>query len=69
MATSRGQLKTVRYFSRLFPDFQSIQINSKPEDIEAYLLGQMSRLPDFVMQNIEIQELIKSEIMKRSDGM
>ena len=69
MATSREQPKTVKLFNRFFPDFQSIQIKSKPEDIEAYLLGQMSRLPDFVMQNIEVQELIKSEVMKRSDGM
>lgn len=69
MATSRGGISTVALFDRLFPNFKSIQINSKPDDIEAFLLGEMSRLPDVVMQNIEVQEFIKSEIMKRASGV
>ncbi|OAP55741.1 hypothetical protein AYL99_09893 [Fonsecaea erecta] len=69
MATSRMDDRTEKLFHHLFPDFRSMQINSKSDDMEAFLLGRMSRLPDVVLQNIEVQSFIKDEIMKRSGGI
>ena len=69
MATSRPSLGTDQLFAHMFPDYRRLGIRQTQEDIEAYLAGQMHRLPDVVMRNTDLQAYIKTEIMSHSEGV
>lgn len=62
--------------SRRIPDIMekfegnpTLEIRADDEDVLKYLDGQMSELPSFVRQSIELQEDIKAAIVKAVDGM
>ncbi len=46
-----------------------LEIRASNEDVRRYLDGQMFRLPTFVTRNPELQEEIKTDIVKAVDGM
>ena len=52
-----------------FKDSSSLEISAKPQDIKAYLQGQMAALPNFVQRNFQLQEHIKAVISQATDGM
>jgi hypothetical protein len=47
----------------------SLEIHASDEDVRRYLDGQMTRLPSFVLRNADLQEEIKTEIVKAVQGM
>jgi hypothetical protein len=53
---------------RLFRNTSTRVVRASSEDIEAFLAGQMSRLPDFVMRSPELQDFVKSQIHEASMG-
>jgi hypothetical protein len=62
--------------SRFIPDVQKyfegsiiLEIRASSSDVQRYLDGEMSLLPEFVSENLALQEEIKSEIIKAVDGM
>ncbi|CAI7569589.1 unnamed protein product [Penicillium manginii] len=62
--------------SRLIPDIQhqfqdelSVEIRASDEDVQRYLAEHMSRLPSCVFQDRELQETIKTEIVRAACGM
>jgi hypothetical protein len=72
-AKTRTKLFTT---SRPIPDIEkefkgclSHEILASNEDIQRYLDGHMSQLPTFVLSRPELQEEIKTEIVKAVDGM
>jgi hypothetical protein len=46
-----------------------LEIRANDEDVQRYLDGHMSRLPSFVLRRHDLQEEIKTEIIKAVDGM
>ena len=69
MATSRSDLRTNRLFAEMFPGYRKLEVLPTQEDIEAYLVGQMHRLPDVVMRDTDLQDYIKTNIMRRCGGV
>ncbi len=69
MATSRPDFRTKQNFAIMFPEHRSLEIRQTQEDIEAYLVGQMHRLPDVVMRDADLQHYITTEIMSVSHGL
>jgi hypothetical protein len=65
-ATSRFILEIMKEF-----DGRStlLEIRANDEDVQRYLDGHMSRLPSFVLRRHDLQEEIKTEIIKAVDGM
>jgi NACHT domain len=73
------QAKTdVSFFatSRCIPEMRkefessiSVEIRASQDDVQTYLDGHMSKLPLCVLRNSDLQEEIKTEIMKAVDGM
>jgi Cdc6-like AAA superfamily ATPase len=62
--------------SRFIPDimkefegFVSLEIRASNEDVRRYLDGHMSQLPSFVVRSHDLQDEIKTEIVKAVDGM
>lgn len=62
--------------SRPIPDIMGVfegnptlEIRAQDEDVLKYLDGQMSGLPSFVTQSIELQKEIKAAVIKAVDGM
>jgi Cdc6-like AAA superfamily ATPase len=62
--------------SRLIPEIReqfkesiSLEIRASEEDVRRYLDGHMFRLPGFVIKSPELQEEIKTEIIRSIDGM
>jgi hypothetical protein len=47
----------------------TLEIHASDEDVRRYLDGQMTRLPSFVLRNADLQEEIKTEIVKAVQGM
>lgn len=47
----------------------SIEIRASSDDVRRYLDNHLSQLPGFVSDNLELQEEIKTEIVKAVDGM
>lgn len=64
-ATSRFLPQITDYFERSV----SLEIRASDEDISRYLDGRMFGLPSFVLRNLELQQEIKTEIIKSVDGM
>ena len=69
MATSRPDFQINQILAQTFTEHRSLEIRPTQEDIEAYLVGQMHRLPDVVMQDMDLQDYIKTKIMSLSDGV
>ena len=69
MATSRPNFRTNQLFAEMFPGHRSLEKRQTQEDIEAYLVGQMHRLPDVVMRDTKLQDYIMTEIMSLSHGV
>ena len=46
-----------------------LEIRATKEDVRRYLDGHMFRLPGFVARSLELQEEIKTDIVKVVDGM
>jgi hypothetical protein len=47
----------------------TLEIRASSEDIRTYIDGQISHLPSFVARNPDLQNDIKTEIVKAIDGM
>jgi len=47
----------------------SLEIRASDEDVRKYLDGHMLQLPSFVLRSLDLQEEIKTEIIKAVDGM
>ncbi|KAH8586052.1 ankyrin repeat protein, partial [Bisporella sp. PMI_857] len=63
---------TSRIIPEIMEKFQgsiSLEIRASEQDVRKYVNGQISHLPYFVGRNPELQEKIKSEIVKVVDGM
>ena len=69
MATSRQDFRTNQLFAEMFPGYRNLEIRQTQTDIEAYIVGQMHRLPNVVMRDTRLQDYIKTEIMMRSNGV
>ena len=69
VATSRPDFQINQLFAATCPGYQSLEIRQTQEHIEAYLLGQMHRLPDIVMRDTDLQHHITTEIMSLSQGV
>lgn len=65
MVTSRPILK----IAQKFQDALQLEIRASDVDVQKYLEGQMSRLASCVIRNTNLQETIKSHILKAVDGM
>ena len=62
--------------SRFIPDViekfkhdPSLEIRANEEDVQRYVNGHISNLPSFVGRNLDLQNEIKTEIIKAVDGM
>lgn len=66
MATSR---QNSQLFTEIFPGYRVLEIRQTQEDIEAYLVGQMHRLPNVVMRDTKLQHHIMTETMSLSHGV
>jgi hypothetical protein len=63
---------TSRHIPGILETFQGsilLEVRASYEDVRGYIDGQMSELPHFVKNNPELQEEIKTEIVKAVDGM
>ncbi|OBT51264.1 hypothetical protein VE04_08627 [Pseudogymnoascus sp. 24MN13] len=70
--TGANLLVTSRFIPHIVEEFQgapSLEIRASDGDVKRYLDGQSSRLPSFVRRNLDMQEQIKTEIIKAVDGM
>ena len=47
----------------------SLEIRASDDDVRRYLDGHMAQLPSFVLRSVELQEDVKSEIVKHVKGM
>ena len=64
-ATSRFILEIEKEFKRDL----LLEIRARDEDVRKYLGGHMFQLPSFVLNNLDLQEEIKTSIVKAVDGM
>lgn len=64
-ATSRSILD----INKRFEGSMKLEIQASNQDIQTYLNGNKSQLPRCALQNLELQEEIKTEIIKAVDGM
>lgn len=63
---------TSRYIPTITEMFQSgisLTIRAADEDVRKYLDGCIHRLPTFIQRRSDLQEEIKTEIVKSADGM
>jgi hypothetical protein len=63
---------TSRPISSIEKEFKGntmLEIRASEEDVRRYLEGHMFRLPGFVVRSLELQEEIKTRIVKAVDGM
>jgi Cdc6-like AAA superfamily ATPase len=63
---------TSRHIASIEKEFEGnpiLDIRASEEDVRRYLESHMFRLPGFVVRSIELQEEIKSNIVKAVDGM
>ncbi|KAH0537365.1 hypothetical protein FGG08_005844 [Glutinoglossum americanum] len=65
MATSRPVPKIMQEFQQAI----RLEIRASDGDVQRYLEGQMPRMASCVMRNINLQEIIKSNIIDVVDGM
>lgn len=70
--TRTNLLVTSRFIPHITEKFQegaSLEIRATNEDVWRYLDEHLSHLPPFVHRNSDLQELIKTRIVKAVDGM
>jgi NACHT domain len=70
--TGANFFATSRFIPEIIKDFKgsvSLEIRAHDEDVRRYLDGHMSLLPSFVLRSRDLQEEIKTEIIKVVDGM
>ena len=63
---------TSRFIPEITEKFKggtSLEIRASNEDVRKYLDGHIFRLPQFVVRNPELQDEIKTEIVRLVDGM
>lgn len=61
--------RPIESIEKLFEENSRLEIRASEEDVQRYLDGHMFRLPEFVVQSLELQEEIKTGIIKAVDGM
>jgi hypothetical protein len=66
-ATSRPSLYIEREFK--LRECMSLEVLASDEDVHKYLDGHMSELPAFVLKKPDLQEEIKTGIMRAVEGM
>lgn len=52
-----------------FCNSPSLELRASETDVRRYIEGQMPRLPKFVLKSTELQEEIKAQIVRKTDGM
>jgi len=70
--TGTSLFATSRYIPEVMKEFKgsvSLEIRASDEDMQKYLDGHMSELPSFILRSHDLQEEIKTEIVKAADGM
>jgi Cdc6-like AAA superfamily ATPase len=70
--TGASLFATSRFIPEIMKQFEesiSLEIRAIREDVQRYLDGHMSQLPSCVSRNRDLQEEIKTEIIKAVDGM
>lgn len=63
---------TSRFIPEIMKEFErgtSLEIRASDKDVQKYLDANMSQLPSFVLRSPDLQERIKTEIVKAVDGM
>ena len=63
---------TSRFIPEIMTEFEGsvlLEIRASDEDVQRYLDGHISLLPSFVLRCLDLQEEIKTEIIKAVDGM
>ena len=61
--------RSISSIEKEFAENIMLEIHASEEDVRRYLQGHMYRLPGFVVRNLELQEEIKTRIIKAVDGM
>jgi hypothetical protein len=70
--TGANFFATSRFIPEITTKFEgnvSVEIRASDEDVRRYLDGHMSQLSSFVVRNPDLQEEIKTEIIRAVDGM
>lgn len=70
--TKANLFVTSRFIPEIMREFEgcvSLEIHASDEDVRRYLDGHMSQLPSFVLRSLDLQEEIKTAIIKTVDGM
>ena len=70
--TGASLFATSRFIPNITEEFKgspSLEIRANDKDVRGYLDGQMSQLRPFVLRNPDLQEEIKTEIVKAVNGM
>jgi Cdc6-like AAA superfamily ATPase len=70
--TGANFFATSRFIPEIIKDFEgciSLEIRASDGDVQRYLDGHMSMLPSFVSRSLDLQEEIKTEIIKAVNGM
>ena len=70
--TGTNLLVTSRFIPEIVKQFEgclSLEIRACDEDVQGYLDGHMFRLPSFVLRSPDLQDEIKTGIIKAVDGM
>jgi hypothetical protein len=52
-----------------FKQSPSLDILANEQDLRSYVDGRISDLPSFVQRQLDLQEVIKTEIVKAVDGV
>jgi len=61
--------RSIPEITEMFKRSMSLEIRASEEDVRRYLEGHMSKLPGFVGRSSDLQEEIKTGVIKAVDGM
>ncbi|KAH0563314.1 hypothetical protein GP486_002120 [Trichoglossum hirsutum] len=70
--TATSLMVTSRYIPTIMQEFEGslqLEIRASDEDVQTYLYGQMSQLPQCVMKCESLQELVTKSIVSAANGM
>jgi hypothetical protein len=70
--TKASLFGTSRFIPEIEKEFTgslSLEIRASDEDVQRYIDGHISQLPSFVIRSLNLQEEIKTEIIRAVDGM
>jgi hypothetical protein len=70
--TGANLFATSRFIPEIMKEFKessSLEIRASEEDLQRYLDSHMLQLPSFVLRSADLQEQIKTEIVRAVDGM